>query len=396
MIPLFKVNMSKHASERVSNVLHSGYIGEGESVRAFQHECGERLKNKYVLPLNSGTSSLQLALTLADVKPGDFVISTPMTCLATNMAILNVGAHILWADVDEHTGNIRVDDVRRILQDFDWRGPDQIKAVMCVHWGGYPCDLQELWDLNECYAVAIIEDAAHAWLADYKQNKVGSESDFACFSFQAIKHLTTGDGGLLSVNSKEVYERARLLKWFCLDRGINTELRCQQDPCESGFKYHMNDIAAAIGLSNVERSIRSVYLARQHATIFDAAFRQLKRLMLPGYKRDRLSSYWLYPLLVDDKKAFIKHACEHGVNVSPVHARNDTKTVFSDYKAVLPGVDFFDKHQVNIPVGWWLSEKDLSTIIDMVRSFDNGNCCSKESGSNVQASDGRFAENCRT
>lgn len=368
MIPLFKVAMTDGASVAVDDVLHSGYIGEGEKVRQFTKNCSNLIENPYSLALNSCTAGLQIALELAGVGPGDHVISTPMTCLATNMAILSRGAKIIWSDVDPETGNIDYKDVDRIL-----KSAPEAKAVMCVHWAGYPCDLEELRMLCAAYNVPLIEDAAHAWGSLYRGKPIGSDCDFASFSFQAIKHLTTGDGGLLAMCSPEMFERARLMKWFGLDRELSPDMRCNQDPPLVGLKYHMNDIAAAIGLANFTQSLLNVRKGQQHAAEYSEAFGKLCSVRLPKYLSDRTSSYWLYPLLVDRPDAFMAFLKDSEIACSKVHARNDEKTLFQASKRSLPGADYFDGHQVNIPVGWWLSRADIDNIIDAVRRYDIGN-----------------------
>ncbi len=367
MIPLFKVMMNGQAGPAVDAVLHSGYIGEGRAVARFESFCSDFLHNNNVVALNSCTSAIELALHMCGIGPGDAVISTPLTCLATNEPILHTGARILWADIEPETGNVSVESVRELL------GNECVSAIVVVHWAGYPCDMQPLRKLALEYGVPIIEDAAHAWGSTYHGMPIGDkDSQYACFSFQAIKHLTTGDGGLLTTRDS-TYDRARLLRWFGLDRRSATSLRCLQDPPEPGFKYHMNDIAATIGLANFELAIQNICRTRYNAIQYNQAFSDLSTVTLPSYKSDRLSSYWLYPLLVDDQQAFIDYLKDRGIEASIVHARNDIKSMFSDSAVKLPGVDYFASHQVNIPVGWWLTQEEVSNIIDTVRSYDNGN-----------------------
>lgn len=378
MIPLFKVYMDETVDERLKPVLHSGYIGEGEQVKAFTEQCAELLQNRLVLATNSCTSAIEIALRLAGVGPGDTVISTPMTCLATNMPILGLGASVKWADVEPTTGDIDFKSVKETLSNRF----GMVKAIVCVHWGGYPCDLGRLRDLAFDYDIPLIEDAAHAWMSFYRHERIGEKSTAACFSFQAIKHLTTVDGGLLAMNNAEDYEKARLMKWFGLDRNLSADMRCTQDPPVVGFKMHMNDIAATIGLANFHQSTQNVYRTVNNAVYYKNELKKLETVRLPLYDQQRKSSYWLFPVLVDDQAAFIEHMKNNNIACSRVHDRNDKKTLFSRFTENLPGVDYFDQHQVNIPVGWWVGEKEREQIVMAIRSY-NGN--TKHSASCVQS-----------
>lgn len=365
MIPIFKVYMDEKVGELLRPVLHSGYIGEGAQVKFFTERCSQAIGNSRAVATNSCTAALELALRLCGVGPGTTVISTPMTCLATNTSILGLGASILWADVELTTGCIDPRSVKELLEKNR-----AVKAVMCVHWGGYPCNMGRLWDVANDFNIPVIEDAAHAWMSSFFGEPVGFASNFACFSFQAIKHLTTGDGGLLALSSEEDYEKAKLMKWFGLNRDLSPDMRCIQDPPVLGFKMHMNDIAAAIGLANFDAASENVKRAKINACFYNERIGKLSSVLLPKYVPERSSSYWLYPLLVDDQKSFVNYMREAGIACSKVHERNDIKTLFRRFGKHLPGVDYFDTHQVNIPVGWWVSDDEREQIVNAIRSYD--------------------------
>lgn len=343
MIPLFKVFMAPEAPQRVSEVLQSGYIGQGAKVEEFEKALVPWVGRDQILTTNSCTSAIHLALRIAGVGPWDEIITTPMTCFATNAPIAALGAIPVWADVYPETGNIDPADVRKKIT-------PKTKAILAVHWGGNPCDIDALNAIGKDYGIPVIEDAAHAFGATYGGRPIGSHSDFVCFSFQAIKHLTTGDGGLLTCRRKEDFERAKLLRWYGIDRAVpGTFLN---DIPEAGYKFHMNDIAAAIGLANLPHMAPLINRCRQN--VFTLSGR------LP------ISSCWLYTLRRKDREAFVKRLKEAGIEASQVHARNDKYSCFKDHQRDLPGVDAFSREQVNIPCGWWLAGKDLQTIAEVV------------------------------
>jgi dTDP-4-amino-4,6-dideoxygalactose transaminase len=363
-IPLFKVFMPPSVMAPLQEVLLSGFIGEGPRVAEFEDLLAPWFGNRHVLTVNNGTSALQLALRLSDVEPGDEVISTPMTCSATNEPILALGGRIVWADINPWTGNI---DPRSVAEKIT----PKTKAIICVHWGGYPCDLDDLNAIGTDHGIKLIEDACHAFGATYRQRPVGSHSDFACFSFQAIKHITTVDGGALACKAPADFERGRLLRWYGIDRRHKgKDLRCENDIKEFGYKFHMNDVTAAIGIEQLKYAENTLARHRANAARFNQAFADLKAVWPLRYEAGRSSAYWLYTMRVRDRERFVIHMKQAGITVSQVHARNDRHTIFQDFRANLPGVDAFTAEQISIPVGWWLSEQDVSKIIESVVAYD--------------------------
>lgn len=370
MIPLHKVFIPDNIDPLMldlRSVISSGWVGEGPKVQQFESEISSFVGSSNVTALNSCTSALQLALRLAGVEPGDEVITTPMTCMATNLPILLAGAKPVWADIDPLTGNISVDSIKKCIT-------SNTKAIMIVHWGGYPCDLNEINTLARANGIKVIGDSAHALGSTYLDLNIGAYSDFSCYSFQAIKHINTGDGGLLVSKNSEDQERARALKWF----GINREKRqinaygiAEWDVVEPGYKYHMNDIAATLGLAQLPYLKNIIEQRISNATKYKSAFANLSRIKLLSESNDRKSSYWLFTVLVDDQIGFIARLSEKGISSSIVHSRNDRSSVFSNFISDnLPGVDKFSKSMVCIPVGPWLSVNDLNHIIDAITKED--------------------------
>lgn len=356
MIPLFKVLMSETAAEAVAKTLYSGFITEGPRVLEFEDKLSSYL-GAPILTVNSGTSALHLAATLLDLAPGDEVISTPITCSATNAALLRAGATIVWADVDPDTGLLDPRDVPRRLS-------PRTRAIMCVDWAGALCDFEAL----RAFQLPVIEDAAHAFGA-----LRSSFPNFTCWSFQAIKHLTAADGGGLHVEDAALRERARKLRWFGIDRrapGPNIDKTIE----EAGFKFHMNDVNATIGLANFEAAVAAVDKHRQNAAWFDAALRDVEGIRRPPTSES--SAWWLYTILLEEDDAqrdFITFMAQRGVECSRVHARNDRYPAFARAvnRGALPGVDYFDGHQVAIPVGWWIGDLEREQVAESVRAWSH-------------------------
>lgn len=367
-IPLFKVFMAPEVGEAVKEVLYSGYIAQGSKVDEFERLLSDWLGVRNLLTVNSGTSSLQLACTLAGVKPGTRVISTPMTCTATNTAIQAVGGEIVWADINPITGNIDPASVDKIL--WSWRFKEKPVAIMTVDWAGNPCDYKALREIADKYSVKIIEDAAHAFGAQYFGEYLGHVADFTCYSFQAIKHLTTIDGGALICRDKTDYERGKLLRWFGIDRnGPRKDFRCEADVVEPGFKYHMNDVNATVGIYQLPYMNSIVQSHKNNAQYLRQELEPLSGIAFPPTEPYKSSAYWLFTVLVEERNTFMDYMIQHGVTCSQVHARNDTHTMFGKYKANLPGVDEFTDRQCNLPVGWWVTLDDAKHIVETVKGY---------------------------
>jgi perosamine synthetase len=189
--PIFKVHVdTESALKQLKTVLNSGFLNEGETVTELTEFFKTYFNHKNVVPLNSCTSALTLALKLSGVKPGDEVISTSMTCVASNTPIHNLGAKIVWADIDSKTGNIDPNNIEKLIT-------NKTKAVLCVNWSGIPCELDQLRAICKKHNLKLIQDAAHSLGAKFNNKQIHHSADYTCYSLQAIKHITSGDGGML-------------------------------------------------------------------------------------------------------------------------------------------------------------------------------------------------------
>ena len=334
MINLFKVRVSENTHLEVKRVLESGFIAQGAKVDEFEDLLQAELKTDIKpVVVNSGTSAIDLALELCDVGPGDEVISTAQTCFASQIGALHRHAVIRWADVDPITGLIDPECVGKLIT-------PKTKAIIAVNWAGKICDYKKL----KSFGVPVVEDAAHTW-ETFLTKKV-DRGDYICYSFQAIKFLTCGDGGMIICPNVEKEHEARLLRWFGLDRTKNESFRCTQNIPKAGFKYHMNDISAAIGISNIPEARVSVLQARRNSKYLIERIKNDK-FILPEY--DDTTSFWLFSMHVlnGEKKHFEKYLADHGIMSSPVHFRNDMYDCTKQFQeGELPGVTRFDKTQI--------------------------------------------------
>lgn len=360
---LFKVHMPASVDMPLLEVLHSGFIGQGQKVEEFEKILKNYFGNPYVLTLNNGTAGLHLALRLAGVGAGDEVITTAMTCTATNMPIMAAGAKIVWADINPVSGLIDAEAIRKKIT-------PKTKAIIMVHFGGIPCDIDEINEVAKEHGLKTIEDAAHAFGAEYKGQKIGNHSDYIMFSLQAIKHVTTIDGGLLLCKTEEDYNRGKLLRWYGIDREEKRkEFRCEEDILEYGYKYHMNDVSAVIGIEQMKSADQIVDRHIANQRYYDSALKGLKGITLIEKKDHYKSASWLYTLHVEKRDEFSAWMSERGIMTSRVHERNDKHTAFREYLAPLPNVDKFNSTQISIPVGWWITDEDREFIANKIKEF---------------------------
>ena len=376
MLSLFKVFMSEDVRDPLIKTLYSGSITQGPRVEEFEEALKKTFNWPWIVSLNSATSGITLALRMIrdiyNLSNDDQVLSVPLTCMATNEPILANGLKIKWVDVDRDTGLIDLNDLESKID-------QKTKIITFVHWGGYPVDLDRLdiiLDKKEAelgFRPIVIEDCAHAFLTEYKGKLLGTNGNFAVFSLQAIKHLTTVDGGLLFCPDETTYEKAKLLRWFGIDRAKRnykaTDFRLEADVEEWGYKFHMNDINATIGLHNLPHISGLIAKNRANALFYDTHITNPKVRIAQPATEDNNSSYWLYTVMIDEKQRFIDYMKEKGIMVSQVHQRNDVHTCFREFRSNLPNLDYVEQHIICIPVGWWLTEENRQQIIDAINMF---------------------------
>ncbi len=359
MIPLVETHIApkEEMMPAIENILYSGYIAEGQAVYDFEDEFGKYIQNNRTLALSSGTAALHIALLLLNIGVGDEVISTALTAEPTNTTIALTGAKVVWADVDYNTGLLAPESVRRKIT-------PRTKAIMLVHYAGMVCDMDKFNEISREYDIPIIEDAAHALAARYNGKPVGSNSRFTCYSFQAIKHFTTVDGGALSLINDDDYVAARKLRWFGLDKKVP---RLENDITRAGYKYGMNNVTATMGSVQLRHIGETIGKYVDNGKFFDEALKGIDGITLLDYYAHTEPSYWLYTMKVQDRGNFIKMLADAGVTASPLHHRSDTHSVFAESKCELPVLDQFYEEFVHIPCGWWIEKEDREHIVDAIK-----------------------------
>ena len=333
MLKLFKPYTSRESITNVVRVLNSDQIAEGEEVRLFEKEL-EGVLGKRCLAVNSGTSALELAYELAGITDGDEVITPILTCTATNLPLLHRGAKIIFADVDKDL-NISIEDVKRKIT-------KRTKCIVFVHFGGNSRGLAELLDVCKTRNIKLVEDAAQSIGGNY-----WGQADFTAVSLQAIKTIHSGDGGLLLCRSDEDYRRAKLLRWFGIDREAKQRGE-NPDVTEAGYKYHMNNVSAAIGRGNLQH----LETLRLHNEKLGEIYRSY----------GLFAHVWLAGGTTDDYEKLQEALNLTGIEMGQHHYRNDRYTVFGGRVKDCPVMDEIQNKYFFVPMHFGVTEDQAHLI----------------------------------
>ena len=374
-IPLMKMNegtvlfhpyISKNSFKNVKKVLSGRWIGQGPLVDKFESKFQSMFgKKNHCLSTGSGTDALHLSYILSGLKRGDEVIAPLFTCTATNIPFLYMGVKIKFADIDPQTMNISVQSVKKLIT-------KKTKAIVCMHYGGLPCDLDELQKISNKYKIPLIEDAAHALGATFKGKPIGSISDFTMFSFQAIKHITTADGGMLCIKNKKLINKAKRIRWFGIDREKKQKATWENDIYEVGYKYQMTDLGASVGLEGL-KDFKKILNHRK--TIFNIYLEKLEKNknIQCVHKRDgkRTHAAWLFTIISRKKDLIQKKLREKRVETNQVHFRNDKYSIFKNFVKgkKYPNMDYAENKYLAIPVHHKVSKQKAKYIADLINKI---------------------------
>jgi perosamine synthetase len=360
-IVLFHPHMPKKAKEYVCDTLDSRWIGQGPKVDLFEARFRVQMGQPGpCVTTGSGTDALHLAYLLAGIKAGDEVLVPLFTCTATNLPLLYIGAKPKFVDVNPATLNICVDDLRRKIS-------ARTKAIVCVHYGGLPCDMAEIRALADAHRIPVIEDAAHALGATYDGRPIGSISEFTIYSFQAIKLLTTGDGGLLTFLDESLAPLARRLRWFGIDRTDKQKGIWENDITEVGYKYQMTDIGAALGLAGLEELDQTLAYRRALYRRYVDNLKQASHVRIVNdFDSRKEHAAWLFTVLVDERKKCELKLRSHRIESGQTHYRNDRYSVFG-CKDAFPQMDSIDDNYLILPLHTKMSLSDVDRVCEVLK-----------------------------
>jgi len=365
-IRTWSVCIPDNVEEEVVKTLQSKWINTGKKEKEFREKICKRFKAPYATATTSGTNALKIALKALGVGPGDEVVSTPFTFIATNTAILEVGAKPVFADIQYETLNIDPHSVAEKIT-------NKTKAIMCVHYAGNPVDLDELREIAKAHNLPIIEDSAHAMGSEYKGKPIGSTGDIACFSFQCVKIVTCGDGGVVTTTKKEIHNKTQEISWY----GINRDAKkidildpFPHPPHGLGLKANMNDIVATLGCVAMDYLDKALVYRKQIGEMYRHELQALNKFKLLDYKKDRKPNYQIFPIHVENRNKFAEFMWNKGIQVNINNRRNDVYDMFGGLQNDLQTLEKVDKDVILIPLHNDLEESDINRIIETLSLYD--------------------------
>jgi perosamine synthetase len=365
---VFKPAFGDEELEQVRESLQSGWVGLGPKVAEFERRFAEFIGVPFGIALDSGTSALMLAMKLADVN-GCEVITTPMTFVSTNHAILYEHGIPVFCDIEPDTLNIDASKIEALVT-------PKTKAIMAVHYGGHACDMDRITDIAKRRRLLVIEDCAHGTGGFHRSRRLGSIGDYACFSFHAVKNLATGEGGLITARTQEDAERLRRLRWM----GISKSTWDRSDPSsqryswyydvrELGFKCHMNDIAAGIGLAQLAKLEGNNGKRFSIVRRYNEAFAGLAWLKTPVVRNYASSACHNYVVRTPHRDALHVYLSERGISTSVHYIPNTHYEMYKEYRGAVPVCDAVWSELLTLPLFPDLSATDVQRIIESVQAF---------------------------
>jgi len=373
MIPLFSTHVPKLAGEEVKKLIESGWLNRGKKVELFEQLFMRTFGCDYALSLNSCTSTLRLAYDIAkstaleDKRINPEVITTPYTMVATNTALLECRIRPIFVDIEYETININPDDIESNITD------DTI-AIVGVDYAGLSCDWNKINRIAKKYDLIVIQDAAQALGAKYCGSDISKWTDMTCYSFQAIKHITTGDGGMFVTVNPSIAELAKRKIWFGIDRNARTQTELGTifpDIMTLGFKYAMNDVAATMGIEGLKDLKWILKCRAEIAKQYREELMGVKDLLPIQYDGDKMeSANWLFPIHVKRRSKFAKKMRSMGIEVAVHNWRNDLYGVFYNSKtSELKNVQKVNDDLIHIPLHAELTQEQVDYIIKAIKGL---------------------------
>lgn len=368
--------ISEEEVDEIVDTVRSGWLSMGPKTIKFEDAFNSYIGSKRSIAVSSWTAAGHLALEAYDLKAGDEVIVPTMTFPATAEIVCYFGAKPVIVDVDEHTLNISLSEIEKAIT-------PKTKVIIPVHYGGQPCDMDEILDIAEKHKIRVVEDAAHSLPATYKGRKIGTISDVTCFSFYATKTLSTGEGGMICTNDESIAERCKIMRLH----GINKDAWKRYTESGSwyyevvapGYKYNFTDLQASLGIPQLKK-VDMMWQSRQNiAARYTEALKDNKLIQLHGIKNDRESSWHLFPIrlnlemlninraeLIDEMR---KNNIGVGVHFMPVHQHVYYKETFNLDDKNFPVSSSVFPRLMSLPIYPGMSIEHVDRVVDILTNL---------------------------
>ena len=370
-IPYGRQSINEQDIEAVVNVLKSDYLTTGPKIAEFERKVADYTGAKYAVAIANGTAALHAACYAAGIGEGDEVITTPITFAASSNCVLYCGGTPVFADINPETYNISPEDIERKIT-------PKTKAIIAVHFTGQPCEMEQIHVIAHKYNLIVIEDGAHALGAEYQGKRVGTLSDMTTFSFHPVKHITTGEGGMILTDNPELYQRLKLFRTHGITR--EEELLTKNDgpwyyeQLDLGYNYRITDIQCALGVSQMDRLPEFLEKRKQIAKRYNEAFAANEQIQLPYQKEGCDNAWHLYVIRIKNgkrKEIFEKlRAVGIGVNVHyiPVYQHPYYRT-HGYAEVTCPNAEEYYKECISLPMYPDLKEEEQEYVIEKVLEY---------------------------
>ncbi len=361
--------IDKEDIKEVVKVLKGDWLTQGPKVEEFEKAVAKYCGARYAVVVSSGTAALHAAYSVAGIKSGDEIITTPLTFAATsNMAVI-CGAKPVFVDIESDTLNINPEFIEGLIT-------PKTKAIVTVDFAGHPCDYDKILKISKKNNLLLIEDACHALGSEYKGRKIGSFSDMTILSFHPVKHITTGEGGMVLINNKDFYEKLKIFR----NHGIikNPEKgRWYYEIENPSFNYRITDFQCALGLSQLKKIDKFIKRRREIAAKYNKALKNIKEIILPTEKDCVKSAWHLYPIQIRgiDRRKVFEYLQKKGIGVQvhymPLHLHPFYKKKFGYKKGDFPIAEGYYEKAITLPLFPAMTEKNIKKVIETVKKIVN-------------------------
>ena len=374
-VPFHRSYISREEIRGVMQALRSGWLTMGPKTAEFEENFRRYVGSKNAVAVSSCTAALHLALEAVGLEEGDEVLVPAVTFTATAEVVCYFNARPVFVDVEQDTCNM---DIRKVPEKIT----ERTKAIIPVDYGGQPVDYDELRAIAEKYNISIIEDAAHTLPSSYKGRKVGTLSDFTCFSFYATKTLSAGEGGMITTANDEWADRIKVMRLHGMSKDAWKRYlgrgRWAYDVVDAGFKYNMTDIQAALGIAQLKKIDMMWFKRKEIAQRYNLAFRNIEEVIIPCVKEDRNTSWHLYVIklclekLKIGRDEFIEKLADKGVSASvhfiPLYRHTFYAEKYKCAKEDFPMSEWVFSRIVSLPIYPFMTHREISTVISAVES----------------------------
>ena len=373
LLPFHQASIGEEEIKEIVQTLNSGWLTTGQKTRLFEKSFADYIGCKHAIGLNSCTAGLHLSLVVSGISSGDEVITSPITFPATTNVIVHQNAKPVFVDVESETLNMNCSEIESKIN-------NKTKAILPVHFGGHPCDMDTITSLAQKHNLSVVEDAAHALESKYHGEKIGAIGDFTAFSFYATKNITTGEGGMLTTNDDDYADKLRILSLHGISK--NAWKRYGKDGFQHwellmpGYKYNMFDIQASLGIHQIKKVESFLNRRVQIVKKYNDAFEKTEEIQLLKPKSNIKHAHHLYVIVIKTENLRVsrdevlteiqKRGIGVAVHFRSLHLQPFFKQHFNYKKGMFPQAEYLSDRVISLPLYPKMTDEDVSRVIETV------------------------------